>query len=281
MKRFFIASNEMKDRDHSEAAALKRFIESKGGAVADELAGLGSGFGAQIPDGTDCLIVLGGDGTLLRAARRLKNKGIPILGINLGHLGYLTEGDKDSAKDIIEQVLAGRYVIEERIMLHGTVRRGGRVIAEDLALNDITVTRSRSLKTINFGLHVNGDLLYRYRADGIIISTPTGSTAYNLSCGGPIVEPTAELFLVTPIAPHSLNNRSLVLSAGDSIDLEITDNNDDPDLSLEYCAYFDGDSNVQLEPGDRIDIVRAPEMTRILKLSNRSFLDTLKKKMTI
>ena len=281
MKRFFIASNEMKDRDHSEAAALKRFIESKGGTVADELAGLGSGFGAQIPDDTDCLIVLGGDGTLLRAARRLKNKGIPILGINLGHLGYLTEGDKDSAKDIIEQVLAGRYVIEERIMLHGTVRRGGKVIAEDLALNAITVTRSRSLKTINFGLHVNGDLLYRYRADGIIISTPTGSTAYNLSCGGPIVEPTAELFLVTPIAPHSLNNRSLVLSAGDSIDLEITDNNDDPDLSLEYCAYFDGDSNVQLEPGDRIDIVRAPEMTRILKLSNRSFLDTLKKKMTI
>ena len=281
MKRFFIASNEMKDRNHSEAAALKRFIEERGGYVAGDPVGLGSGFGQQIPDDTDCLIVLGGDGTLLRAARRVKNKEIPILGINLGHLGYLTEGDKDSAKDIVEQVMAGRYVIEERIMLSGSVRRHGELLMEDLALNDITVTRSRSLKTINFGLHVNGDLLYRYRADGIIISTPTGSTAYNLSCGGPIVEPTAELFLVTPIAPHSLNNRSLVLSSSDQIDLEITDNNDDPDLELEYRAYYDGDSTVVLEPGDRIDIVRAPEVTRILKLSNRSFLDTLKKKMTI
>lgn len=280
MNRFFIASNELKDRDHSEAAALKAFIESKGAFVADELASLGSGFGWQIPEDTDCLIVLGGDGTMLRAARNLKNKKIPILGINLGHLGYLTAGDKNSAKDTIEQVLAGRCVIEERIMLQGNLCRGGEVLVENLALNDITVTRNHSLKTINLGLYVNDDLLYRYRADGIIISTPTGSTAYNLSCGGPIVEPTADLLLVTPIAPHSLNNRSLVLSSQDEIGLEIIEN-DDPDPDMEYCAYFDGDFMIRLEPGDRFRVCRAPEVTRILKLSDRSFLDTLRKKMTI
>ena len=280
MNRFFIASNELKDRDHVQAMALKAFIESKGAFVADELASLGSGFGWQIPEGTDCMIVLGGDGTMLRAARNLKNKSIPILGINLGHLGYLTAGDKDSAKDTIEQVLAGRCVIEERIMLRGSLRRGREVLVEDLALNDVTVTRNNSLKTINLRLRVNGELLYRYRADGIIICTPTGSTAYNLSCGGPIVEPTADLLLVTPIAPHSLNNRSLILSSQDVIELELMEN-DDPDPDMEYSAYFDGDGMIRLEPGDRIRIVRAPEVTRIVKLSDRSFLDTLRKKMTI
>ncbi len=280
MNRFFIASNELKDRDHREAAALKAFIESKGAYVADELASLGSSFGWQVPEDTDCLIVLGGDGTMLRAARNLKNKSIPILGINLGHLGYLTAGDKESAKDTIEQVLAGRCVIEERIMLQGSLHRGKEVLVEDLALNDITVTRNNSLKTINLRLRVNGELLYRYRADGIILSTPTGSTAYNLSCGGPIVEPTADLLLVTPIAPHSLNNRSLILSSQDVIELELMAN-DDPDPDMEYCAYFDGDGMVRMEPGDRIRVVRAPEVTRILKLSDRSFLDTLRKKMTI
>ena len=280
MNRFFIASNELKDRGHAHAAALKAFIESKGAYVADELASLGSGFGWQIPEDTDCLIVLGGDGTMLRAARNLKNKKIPILGINLGHLGYLTAGDKESAKDTIEQVLAGRCVIEERIMLQGSQRRGQEVLREDLALNDVTVTRNNSLKTINLRLRVNGEPLYRYRADGIIISTPTGSTAYNLSCGGPIVEPTADLLLVTPIAPHSLNNRSLILSSQDVIELELMEN-DDPDPDMEYSAYFDGESKTLMEPGDRIRIERAPEVTRILKLSDRSFLDTLRKKMTI
>ncbi|MBO4290062.1 MAG: NAD(+)/NADH kinase [Lachnospiraceae bacterium] len=280
MNRFFIASNELKDRGHAQAAALKTFIESKGAYVADEPASLGSGFGWQIPEDTDCLIVLGGDGTMLRAARNLKNKKIPILGINLGHLGYLTAGDKDSAKDTIEQVLAGRCVIEERIMLRGSHLRGKEVLAEDLALNDVTVTRNNSLKTINLRLRVNGEPLYRYRADGIIISTPTGSTAYNLSCGGPIVEPTADLLLVTPIAPHSLNNRSLILSSQDVIELELLEN-DDPDPEMEYSAYFDGESKALMMPGDRIRIVRAPEVTRILKLSDRSFLDTLRKKMTI
>ncbi len=284
MKRFFIALNSLKDKDHVVTDSIRRVIEENGGMVTGEFSDLSDArcrdLDAAIPPETECLIVLGGDGTLLRTARYQHDKGLPLLGINLGHLGYLTEGDRDSARDVVEHVIAGRYVIEERMMLQGSVIRNGETICGDLALNDITVTRSRSLKTIDFDLYVNDNFLYNYTADGMLVSTPTGSTAYNLSCGGPIAEPTAELFLITPISPHSLNNRSMILSPQDCIELVISDTNVDPDVALEYCAYFDGDSCVQLCPGDRISIVRSPEVTRILKLSHRSFLDILKKKMT-
>ena len=196
------------------------------------------------------------------------NKNLPFLGINLGHLGYLTEGDRSSIPSILERVIADEYIEEERMMLLGSVKRtNGEVVCRDVALNDITITRSRSLRVIKFKLYVNGEFLYLYTADGIVVSTPTGSTAYNLSCGGPVVEPTAKLFLVTPIAPHSLNNRSLILSADDKIELE-------------YICGYDSDTSVILYPGDRIEIVRAPQVTRILKLSKISFLETLRTKMS-
>ena len=172
-----------------------------------------------------------------------------FLGINLGTLGYLTEGDPE-------------------------------LIGEHVALNDLTVNRQKMLRVFNFKLYVNGKFLYMYKADGIVISTPTGSTAYNLSCGGPIVEPTAKLFVVTPIAPHSLNNRSLILSSTDQIELEIIGSEKDLASEVQYVTYFDGDASISMEPGCRIQIRRAPQVTRIVKMSEQSFLETLRIKMS-
>ena len=215
---FYIITNETKDVNFETTNMIKNYLHKRGKSCwvrpekrDSELSMRRQTMESEIPPEVQCVIVLGGDGTLLRAARNLVNLGLPFLGINLGHLGYLTEGDRNSITDILERVIADEYFMEERMMLRGRVKKkDGRVISDDVALNDITINRSRSLRVIKFKLYVNGEFLYLYTADGIIISTPTGSTAYNLSCGGPVVEPTAKLFVVTPISPHSLNNRSLI-----------------------------------------------------------------------
>ena len=288
MNHFFIITNETKDANLETTRDIQNFLHKKGKTCivrpevkdADKTT-LRRTYESDIPQDVECVIVLGGDGTLLRAARNLVNRNVPFLGINLGHLGYLTEGDRSSAASILERVIADEYILEERMMLKGRVKRkDGTVVCEDVALNDITINRSKTLRIIKFKLYVNGEFLYLYTADGIIISTPTGSTAYNLSCGGPVVEPTAKLFLITPIAPHSLNNRSLILSAEDKIELELLGSEKDLDSQVEYVSYFDGDSIVPLFPGDRIEIEKAPQVTKILKLSTQSFLETLRIKMS-
>jgi len=288
MNFFYIITNETKDINFETTNRIRNYLQKKGKTcvVRPELLDadkttLRHTLASEIPPEVDCVIVLGGDGTLLRAARNLVNLGLPFLGINLGHLGYLTEGDKNNVSDILERVIANEYILEERMMLAGRITRDdGTVVCEDVALNDITINRSRSLKVIKFKVYVNGKFLYLYTADGIVISTPTGSTAYNLSCGGPVVEPTARLFVITPIAPHSLNNRSLILSAEDRIELELLGSEKDLDSQVEYVTYFDGDSAVQLKPGDRIAIERSPHLTKILKLSTMSFLEVLRIKMS-
>lgn len=288
MKNFFIITNKSKDINMETTRQIKNFLHKRGltcrmrpeipAEVDDESSRT---LERDIPADTECVIVLGGDGTLLRASRNLVNLNLPFLGINLGHLGYLTEGDRNSIPDILDRVIADEYYLEERMMLQGRVkRRDGSYTRTDVALNDITITRSRSLRVIKFKLYVNGEFLYLYTADGIVVSTPTGSTAYNLSCGGPVVEPTANLFLVTPIAPHSLNNRSLILSADDTIELELLGSEKDPESQVEYICGYDSDTSVPLYPGDRIEIVRAPQVTKILKLSTLSFLETLRIKMS-
>ncbi|WP_434311674.1 NAD(+)/NADH kinase [Hominifimenecus sp. rT4P-3] len=288
LNHFYIITNETKDVNFETTNMIKNYLHKRGKScwVRPEAKGAEQSMCRQtleseIPAEAECVIVLGGDGTLLRAARNLVNLGLPFLGINLGHLGYLTEGDRNSITGILERVIAEEYFMEERMMLRGRLKKkDGRVISDDVALNDITINRSRSLRVIKFKLYVNGEFLYLYTADGIIISTPTGSTAYNLSCGGPVVEPTAKLFVVTPISPHSLNNRSLILSSTDTIELELLGSDKDLDSQVEYVTYYDGDSIVQMEPGDRLEIVRAEQVTKILKLSTMSFLETLRIKMS-
>ena len=283
MKKFYIITNHAKDPERETTYRIQNCLMKRGKAclLPELIPGEETAAYRDVPKDVDCVIVLGGDGTLLRAARKLVDLNVPFLGINLGNLGYLTEGDRGSIPDIMERITAGEYYIEERMMLTGQVYSpDGKLLGENVALNDLTVNRQKMLRVFNFKLYVNGKFLYMYKADGIIISTPTGSTAYNLSCGGPIVEPTAKLFLVTPIAPHSLNNRSLILSSTDRIELEILGSEKDVDSEMQYVTFFDGDDPIPMEPGCRVVISKAPQVTKILKMSSQSFLETLRIKMS-
>ncbi|MBQ7246615.1 MAG: NAD(+)/NADH kinase [Lachnospiraceae bacterium] len=289
MNRFFIITNESRDPDLKLTREIEQHIRSCGKICVGQFCSLpqddeeaAAGLRASIPDETDCIIVLGGDGTLLRAARNLFMKNIPFLGINTGHLGYLTEGSGNTAEKLLDKVFADEFVIEDRMLIGGEItdRSGEASTGRIYALNDITLNRNNSLKIIEFNLYVNDELLYNYSADGIIISTPTGSTAYNLSCGGPVAIPTSRLIIVTPIAPHSLNNRSLVLSADDRIEVEIVGSGKDPDGLIGYVVYFDGDADYRPAPGCRLRVEAVDRVVRLVRLSRQSFLQTLKAKMS-
>ena len=154
-----------------------------------------------MPQGIECAIVLGGDGTLIRAARELKNHSIPLLGVNMGTLGYLAEVELPNYKEALCYLFEQTPDIENRMMMHG--RYSGCKSEENVAMNDIVITRDGTLRIVHFNVYVNGMLLSSYQADGIIVSTPTGSTGYNLSAGGPVVEPTASMFVITPICSHA------------------------------------------------------------------------------
>ena len=226
----------------------------------------------SLPKDIDCAIVLGGDGSFIEVARILKSE-IPILGINLGTVGYLAEVEPENARQALNRILDGDYMIENRMMLDGQFNDG----SGNVALNDIVLSRKGPLRMLHFNLYVNGELLNAYSADGIIISTPTGSTAYNLSAGGPIVEPTAQMMVVTPICSHALNTSSIVLSAEDEITIEIgaTRHN----KAEEVYISFDGTSSRVLSTGDTITIRRSRMSTQLMKLSNISFLEILRRKM--
>lgn len=286
MNHFYVITNEDKDRNLRATKEVRNYLLKHGKVCYLGIDSQSRRNGEEetrpedVPEDTECIIVLGGDGTLLRAARNLVDRGIPLIGINMGTLGYLTEGDTAGIPDILERLIADEYIVEERMMLTGRIiGPDGEVIAQDVALNDLTLNRTRSVQVFRFKIYVNGEFLYLYNADGIIISTPTGSTAYNLSCGGPIVEPTAKLFLVTPIAPHSLNNRSLILSCRDRIELEILGHDRFRETRAEYITCFDGDTEIPVKAGYRIEIWQAEQKTRILTMRQQSFLETLRVKM--
>lgn len=231
-----------------------------------------------IPDDTECIIVLGGDGTLLQAARDVVHREIPLLGINLGHLGFLAEVDQNTLYPALDQLMQDDYEVEERMMLYGTVWRGDEIIGQDMALNDIVICREGPLRVVNFKNYVNNEYLNSYNADGIIISTPTGSTGYSLSCGGPIISPSAAMTIMTPIAPHTLNTRSIIFPAEDVITVELGEGrrqNQENGL-----ASFDGDTVIPMVTGDRIVIQKADVSTKILKLNHLSFVEVLRQKMS-
>lgn len=232
----------------------------------------------KVPDETDCVIVLGGDGTLLQAATDLGDKDIPFLGINLGTLGFLAEVNVSDIEDALDKLIAGEYEIENRMMLYGRSFSGEEEKDNARALNDIVITRKGSLEIINFNIYVNGQFLHKYHADGIIVATPTGSTGYNLSAGGPVVEPKANLILISPICPHSMQNRSIVLSPEDTVTIEIERSRDGEEQEVE--AIYDGSHKVSLRTGDKVIIKKSQKTTGIVKLSQVSFLEILHRKMS-
>ena len=296
MNHFYIITNGHKDcnlektrdiRGYLEARKKKCTIQIKESGKEQEYTDV-----AQIPEDVDCILVLGGDGTLLQAARDIIQRDIPLLGINLGTLGYLAEIEETGMDAAMNQLLSGEYEVEQRMMLTGRIVRGGihqqkhkenglpaYKTENSYALNDITITRSGSLQIIRFRICVNGQFLNEYHADGVIVATPTGSTGYNLSAGGPIVEPKAELLLITPISPHTLNTRSIILAPEDKIEIEIGAGREESVQQVE--VNFDGSHNVMLYTGDKVEIERAETTTGIVKLNKARFLEVLHKKLSV
>ena len=283
MDKFYIITNSAKDKNQEFTNEIVKYLRDHGRQCQVQLAERKQE-GAYhytnpdlIPEGTQCLLVLGGDGTLLQAARDVVHREIPMLGINLGTLGFLAEVDRLSVYQALDQIMADDYEIEERMMLTGTVWRGDTIIGRDVALNDIVICREGPLRVVRFKNYVNDVYLNSYNADGIIISTPTGSTGYSLSCGGPIVAPNGAMTLMTPIAPHTLNTRSIIFPAEDVITVELgKGRRQDTEKGL---ASFDGDTVIPMVTGDRIVIQRASVSSRILKLNHLSFVEVLRQKM--
>ena len=283
MDKFYIIANSEKDEGLKVSERVAKYLESKGKSCTIRPASFGNRAPfthytdiRTIPD--DVEIVLGSDGTLLQAARDVVSRQIPLLGINLGTLGYLAEIDKDSIEPALNHLIADAYTIERRMMLSGKVYHRGKMVAEDVALNDIVIGREGPLRVIRFNNYVNGEFLNSYTADGIIISTATGSTGYSLSAGGPIVSPETNIMIMTPVAPHTLNTRSIIFPAEDEITVEVTEGAQ-KNGEGKAVASFDGDTNISMNAGDRIVIKRSVSDTKIIKISNISFLEVLRTKM--
>lgn len=274
MDSFYIITNMLKDKDLQITNEIRSYIESRGRRCflcrKDESGHIIPG---TVPDDAQCALVLGGDGTLIRAVRDLGEKSLPLLGINLGTVGYLTDVELKDYRQALDRLFEYDPIVEERMMLQGIFRSGAR----DLALNDIVLAREGKIRIIKFHLYVNGTLLNTYLADGVIISTPTGSTGYNLSAGGPVVEPTARLMVITPICSHALNTSSIVLSEDDVIELEICEGRYGKQEQVSLC--FDGAEQTTLVTGDRVRIQKAGETARLIKLGRESFLKTMREKM--
>jgi NAD+ kinase len=230
-----------------------------------------------LPSQVDVIIAFGGDGTLLDAASAVAHSGasVPVLGVNLGHLGFLAEVSRADLTPALEVLLAGASRTESRLMLEGRVIRHGRIVATRLALNDIVVTRGALSRMIEIDVDVEDQLVCHIKADGLILATATGSTAYNLSAGGPIVHPSVDAVILTPIAPHALTNRPLVLPAATAVTLRPVI---EPALT-EILLTFDGQYGVPLEPDDAIVVCRAPCVFRLLRVSARTHFDVLRDKL--
>lgn len=270
-KQFLIYTNRHKDKGLAVTERIRSYLEKRGQKVLLKTEG------ADWNEAADCMIVLGGDGTMLRAARETRELNIPMIGVNLGTLGYLTEIEPDHLEEALERLMEGDYERESRMMLHGRayLKKSG---AEDWALNDIVIARSGPLQIIRFNIYVNGQFLNAYCADGMIVTTPTGSTGYNLSAGGPLVAPQAKLIMLTPICPHTLNQRSIILSPEDVIEIEIPRSGDGGEQTLE--ASFDGGRGIPLCTGERIRIVQSQKVTEFIRLNRVSFLEVLHGKLS-
>ena len=283
MNRFYIITNSGKDKDLELTEKITEYLADRGCSctVTKEGRKHSGSFRytdpSRVPEDIQGVLVLGGDGTLLQAAGDLVDLNLPILGINLGTMGFLAEVDRNSLYPALDKLIRDQYEIEERMMLSGTVYRGEEILGESIALNDIVIGRDGALRVVRFNNYVNGEYLNSYDADGIIISTPTGSTGYSLSAGGPLISPDAFLILMTPVAPHTMNARSVILPCEDVVTVELGEGRHrDGNRGV---AFFDGAGEVPMKTGDRIVIRRAEQTTRILKLSRQSFVEVLRIKM--
>jgi len=278
MKNFLLITNKYKDNELSVTHRVVDYLKDKD-AECQVLSELGSEYEElpELSEDVDCILVIGGDGTMLQAARVVAGKKIPMIGINKGTLGFLTEIEVSELEDALDQILSDDYQIEERMMLKGEIYHEGERVNQSLALNDLVITRSGISRIIECRIMVNGRPMNTFNGDGLIVSTPTGSTGYNLSAGGPVVGPNADIVLLTPICPHSLGVRSTVLAPTDDIWIEIGRTR--KTQKEEAVATFDGQTGVYLTPGDRIHVRPAFEKLYLLKIREHNFYEILRGKL--
>ena len=252
---------------------LRAWLRERGVDAVDE----GQLSRDQIPGAVDLVIVLGGDGTLLSMANRIGNakRDIPILGVNFGSLGFLTEVRVDELYSSLETVLNGTARFDERLMLAAEAARADGNVDRHIVLNDVVFTKAALSRMIELSVVVNGGLVTAVKADGLIVASPTGSTAYNLAAGGPIVHPAVAALILTPIAPHMLTNRPIVIPASSTVDIKPNINSDGDDIFVTY----DGQTGYPLRVGDVVRIRRTEQPLRLVKAPARSYFEMLREKL--
>ncbi len=282
MKHFFLIGNLLKEGVFETAHEITSYLNRHGatccGSLTDGAKRPGKGGYTdpkRVPKDTECIITLGGDGTLIQAARDLIDLQIPLIGINMGHLGYLTQVARgESCFPMLDALLIDSYHLEKRMMLEGSVVSPRGKERRGVALNDIVLKGSEGLQVLKFNVCVNGEHLTEYSADGMIVATPTGSTAYNLSAGGPIVKPSAELMVLTPVCSHALNSSSIVLTHEDVVRIRMKGNPERKQL-----VVFDGDMVVPFGYEDKLIIEKSSRYATLIQLKNISFMDNLGNKI--
>jgi NAD+ kinase len=258
-----------------EARGVQAVFETETAKLAGVPLGRPTVAREDLPKACDLLVVLGGDGTLIGMAGRIARAGtdVPILGVNFGSLGFLTEITLPELYPALEAALEGRATIETRTMLSACTSRNDQPFADHIVLNDIVITKGALSRIVEISVIVGDAPVMRVRADGLIVATPTGSTAYNLAAGGPIVHPAVDAMVLTPIAPHTLTNRPVVIPASSDVHMRpIMEGN-------EVFVTFDGQAGFPLQPGDLVSVRRAPRPLRIIKSAKRTYFDVLREKL--
>ena len=280
-----LSPNPYRDKGLKAAQAAERVLRSSGVETVMCLPFALGGGGVEVPrhirfkdaaeelKTADMLICFGGDGTILHAAKDANVHHVPVLGVNLGSVGFMAELEQ-SELSMLSRLAAGKYTVEARMMLDVTVRREGKVIYSDLALNDAAVTKGAVARVVDLEVYGDKVLISSFSADGVVVSTPTGSTAYAMSAGGPIVEPTAENIIVTPICPHALSARSFVLSRGRTVSVKLG-------KMARKTAYLsvDGGKALRLNSSDTVELRESQSKTRLVRVTGRSFYEILNHKL--
>lgn len=279
MKHFLIVTNTVKDVELKVTNNITEYLMKKGmecTVITDMQEGVIQSE-QSLPKNIDIVIVLGGDGTMLRTTYALGDRDVLVVGINLGTLGFLTEVEPQNLYEALERLITGDFEVEERMLISGSVYRDGEEVIHSGALNDIVVSRAGFPRIICLQIKVNNRLLDVYEADGVIIATPTGSTGYNLSAGGPIVSPKTDLIIVTPISPHSLSTKSIAFSADDTIEIEVVKKRETQ--KGEAIVTFDGRSGLHVVEGDVIRVQKSTQTLKLIKLSDTNFYEVLRSKI--
>jgi NAD+ kinase len=259
---------------------LLRWFEARGfnvlydtetaGALNDSFKGLPRD---EVAKGSQLLLVLGGDGTLLAAARVAARLDIPILPINMGSLGFLTSFKLEEMYPALEETLAGRLPSSERVMLDVELVREGNVIEHQIVLNEAVINKGALARMIDLELMIDAEFICRYRVDGLIVATPTGSTAYSLSAGGPIVHPSVESWVITPICPHTLSDRPVVIRDSSEVEINLSAGTESVFLTL------DGQTGIPMEPSDQVRMKRAAERLKLIQPQKKSYFEILHSKL--